>query len=552
MRTISADLHDVKGPHDKRFRRCVAGGHAALGLRAHYQQQLALARKECGFEYIRLHGLLHDDMGVYREEDGKPIYGRQHVDKFYDFLLDIGIRPLVEFSLMPKALASGEKTLFYWRGNITPPTSYDKWQELIRRAVLHWERRYGREEIRKWYFEVWNEPNLPGFWTGTQEEYFALYRAAAQAVKSVCADYRIGGPATAGMVWITDTINFCNENNVALDFITSHTYGVDGHFDATGKSVLFISNHPHALWKGVQNAHDEIRQSVMSDLELHVTEWGTSYSSRDPVHDSYYSAAYILSKLKLCEGAYESMAYWTFSDVFEELRPPMRPFHGGFGLVTLHGLKKAGYFSYQWLNQLGNAELACDDADAWICCDDRGVQALFWNYTHLEQDVHNQLFFSQDQPPKAKQPTQLKLAGLKPGPYELAVHRAGYRSNDVYSDYLDLGSPDTLSRDEVEAMRQRHSGAPEAIQRVTVAAAGSFSLYLELRDNDVIFVKLTETGASQESLPVYKTVSHALVDHMGVGQFVGLQTRMVRWIIRNKVLEVCRLMGWLLVAIDGT
>lgn len=496
-RIISADLKNVEGPHDKAFRRCVAGGHAALGLRADYREQLALARKECGFEYIRLHGLLHDDMGVYREEDGKPIYGWQHVDKFYDFLLDIGMRPLVEFSLMPKALASGEKTLFYWRGNITPPASLDKWQELIRQAVLHWEHRYGRDEIRKWYFEVWNEPNLKGFWAGSQDEYFALYRAAALGVKSVCTDYRIGGPATAGMAWIPDTIEFCHKNNVPLDFITSHTYGVDGHFDATGKSVLVISNHPHALWKGVHNAREQIRNSVMPDLEMHVTEWGTSYSSRDPVHDSYYSAAYILSKLKLCEGAHDSMAYWTFSDVFEELRPPMRPFHGGFGLVNLDGLKKAGYFSYQWLNQLGDTELACADADAWICSDDRGVQALFWKYTQLEQDVHNQIFFSRDLPPQSSEPTQLKLSGLKPGSYELAVRRAGYRSNDVYSDYLDLGSPDTLSRDEVEAMRQRHSGAPESIQRVTIGDDGTFSLDLELRDNDVIFVALHETGAIQ-------------------------------------------------------
>jgi len=497
MRTVSADMQKVKGSHDKMFRRCVGAGHAALGLRAAYRDQLAAARRECGFEYLRFHGLLHDDMGVYREEEGQPVYGWQYVDELFDSFLDVGARPFVELSFMPKALASGDGTVFSWGGNKTPPASLDKWEELIRRAVAHWEQRYGRDEVKKWYFEVWNEPNLPGFWSGSKDDYFALYAAAAKAVKSVCAEYRVGGPSTAGMAWILDTIEFCRKNSVPLDFISSHTYGVDGHFDETGKSVLHISNHPHALWKGVHNGREEIRASAMPDLELHVTEWSTSYSSRDPVHDSYYSAAYILSKLKRCEGAADSMSYWTFSDVFEELRPPMAAFHGGFGLVNLQGLKKPAYFSYKWLNEMGETELTCDDTDAWVCRDDRGVQVLFWRYTHLEQDAHNQVFFRRDLKPEGSEATRLKLSGLAPGPYEMAVYRVGYRSNDVYSDYLDLGSPDTLSREEVERMRGRHNGAPETVQRVSVGEDGTFVTDLTMRDNDVAFVTLTGTGLIQ-------------------------------------------------------
>jgi len=499
MRTISADMQKVEGPHDKMFRRCVGAGHALLGLRADYQDHLRMAREECGFEYIRLHGLLHDDMGVYREEEGEPVYGWQYIDKLYDFFLDIGIRPFVEFSFMPKALASGKETVFYWRGNKTPPASLEKWEELIRQAVRHWQRRYGRNEVAKWYFEVWNEPNLKGFWSGSQDDYFALYAAAAKGVKSVCADFRVGGPATAGMAWISDTIEFCRKNGAPLDFISSHTYGVDGHFDPTGKSVLYISNHPDALWKGVHNAREQIRGSAMPDLELHVTEWSTSYSSRDPVHDNYYSAAYILSKLKKCEGAADSMAYWTFSDVFEELRPAMEAFHGGFGLVNLQGLRKPAFFGHKLLNQLGDTELACSDTEAWVCRDDRGVQVLFWEYTQLEQDAHNQVFFSRDLPAKAKGPMRLVLSGLTAGSYEMAVHRVGYRCNDVYTDYLDLGSPNDLSREEIERLRARNNGAPEQVRRITVGEDGSFTTDIEMRENDVVLVTLSESGLSGPS-----------------------------------------------------
>lgn len=98
---------------------------------------------------------------------------------------------------MPEMLASGHETVFHFRGNVTPPADYDAWGRLIRKLVGHWVERYGIAEVSQWFFEVWNEPNLPVFWTGTQDDYFKLYGHTAQAIKTVDASLRVGGPATA-------------------------------------------------------------------------------------------------------------------------------------------------------------------------------------------------------------------------------------------------------------------------------------------------------------------------------------------------------------------
>ena len=318
---ILADYRSVKGPRDRFPQLVVGAGRAAEGLRADWQRDLAVVHRECGFEYIRMHGLLEDELGVYSEDkNGRPVYNFQYIDAIYDAILNTGMRPFVEFGFMPSRLASGNRTIFWWKGNVTPPRDYAKWEQLIQTLVQHWTTRYGRDEVRKWYFEVWNEPNLKdAFWTGDQTEYFKLYDATVRAVKSVSTEYRVGGPATAGRGWVKEMIEHATKARVPLDFITTHDYGVSsGALDEEGTQLLFLDPSPGAISSGVKEVREQIKTSALPNLPLHYTEWSTSYSPRDPVHDSYISAAYILSRLKGSEGHIQSMSYWTFTDIFEE------------------------------------------------------------------------------------------------------------------------------------------------------------------------------------------------------------------------------------------
>jgi hypothetical protein len=168
-RMIAVNYSDIKGKHRTFFSEVVGAGRAAEGLRADWQRDLDFVHRECGFKYIRFHGLLQDEMGVYSEhKNGQPIYNFQYVDALYDAILKIGMKPFVELSFMPRALASGGKTVFWWQGNTTLPKDYDKWERLSRALTQHWTERYGAEEVRQWYFEIWNEPNLDIFWSGDQ------------------------------------------------------------------------------------------------------------------------------------------------------------------------------------------------------------------------------------------------------------------------------------------------------------------------------------------------------------------------------------------------
>ncbi|MGA2679978.1 MAG: glycoside hydrolase [Sedimentisphaerales bacterium] len=510
-RMITADVGVEKGPLSQMFNLCVGAGRANEGLRADWQRQLAYVHRECGFRYLRFHGLLCDDMGVYSEDkNGQPVYNWQYIDELFDSMLNIGVKPFVEIGFMPSALASGQNTIFWWKGNVTPPKDYAKWEALVKALFTHWKERYGENEVATWYFEVWNEPNLDGFWLGSsakkgktdkefpeyaQQEYFKLYASTAKAIKAVSSRFRVGGPATAGCAWVPETIDFCVKNKVPIDFISTHHYCVNsGFLDENGTAGTILSQDPNAMSGRVHNVRRQIAESASPSLELHFTEWSSSYTPSDPIHDSYHSAAFILNSLRRSGSDPQSMSYWTFTDIFEENGPRTTPFHGGFGLINYQGINKPAFYAYQFLNRLGTIELKSNDEASLIAKDDKGaVQVLFWDFTitHPGEKVLNQDFYKRDLPPKRAMQTTLRISGLKSGRYAATLYKVGYRVNDAYATYCDLGSPSQLTRAQVAFIKDKNDGSPLDSKVVIVGDDGVFAGNYEVRENDVCLVTLS-------------------------------------------------------------
>ena len=494
-RYISADFDDVKGAKSETYFKCIGAGRANEGLRADWQRQMVDVQANFPYEYIRFHGLFHDDMGVLtKNEKGEMVYNFQYIDELYDFLLSVGIKPFVELSFMPEPLKSGEETIFWWKGNITPANSQEEWGKLIDKFVRHLTARYGEKEVESWYFEVWNEPNLNFFFTGTQEQYFEMYATTARAIKAIDEDYRVGGPATAGNAWITPLVDYAKANNVACDFITTHTYGVHGAgLDEFGVQQLRMNLNAFAVYDDVMKSRNEMNGIGKQDMELHYTEWNTSYSPKDLTHDTYFNAAYVLNTLRYTDEAAQSMSYWTFTDIFEEAGVPTSPFHGGFGLINLQGLRKPTYFAYKYLYELGETELTNSDKQSWVCKDDDGsIQVLAYNVTmptYGEKDFNNTIF-AVERIPAHLEPINVSLSNIPDGTYRLEVYYTGYKQNDIQTAWIELGSPNILLPAQEETLRLASLNTPQTLEVITIKD-GSFSQSFPMRENDVCFIKLT-------------------------------------------------------------
>jgi xylan 1,4-beta-xylosidase len=374
---------------DRYFFKMTAVARASDLLRAQVQRQLLLARRELGFEYLRFHGIFNDEMGILHPSgDGR--YNFTLIDEALDFLVDNGMKPFVELSFMPTAIASGDKTVFFYRGNVTPPREWEKWEALIDAFVGHLVRRYTLAEVRRWYFEVWNEPNISDFWSGSFEDYIRLYKISAQRIKAVDQDISVGGPALCSFQfseapsYLDRFLSACRAEALPLDFVSGHPYPVwvSMKDDAWAEEL----RGPDQTRKDMQWIRDFVRASAYPDAEIHLDEWNSTSNCHDLIHDTAFMAPFILRNYLSCQGLANSLCYWALSDCFEEAGVPGNEFHGGFGLLSKSGLKKPQYHAFMALRRLGDTVLA--QGDDFIITSDpdgEGFQALAWNYLHYDK-----------------------------------------------------------------------------------------------------------------------------------------------------------------------
>lgn len=490
MREIYASLKEEKGRLNRYFNHTVGAGRAGEIMRYTAALQLKETVKECGFRYIRFHGIFHEDMAVcLTDTDGTVRYNFQYTDMLFDFLLECGIRPFLELSFMPKCLAEGSQTLFFWSANVTPPADYEKWKDFIACFIRHITERYGEEEIKQWFFEVWNEPNHPSFFSKSSDinAYLKLYSETVAAIKSVNNDYKVGGPASAGMQWLDRLSKYCAENNVPLDFLSGHSYCTAGDFDEYGKKVLFLQNEFDSVINTVKY-HRTIADSA--SLPMYITEWSSSYSSRDPIHDCYINAPLVLNVIRNLDGYADSLSYWTYTDIFEEVTPPLTPFHGGFGLMNVQSFKKPTYYVYKFLNELGETELVSSDKCSYICRSADEVQVLFWNYVRQEQGKQNDMKFYQKLfPSNYREEVKVVIDGFAEGVYGIKAETIGYGKGDVYTVYTNGDYGSLASREKAEELKMASLPEMRSFES-KVSENGRLVLTVRTNDNQIDFIKI--------------------------------------------------------------
>ncbi len=400
-------------PQDKKdfphyWEMCVGSSNAYTALREDYRKQLLRAHDELGFEYVRFHGILDDRMSVLIQKTdhvGNPlglVYNFVNVDNIFDWLLDHGMKPFIELGFMPSAIASGDRTVFHYKGNITPPEDYKAWEELIGKLTDHLIDRYGIDEVRTWFFEVWNEPNLFFFFAGDQKEYFKLYESTARTIKSIDEKLQVGGPATSCNSWVKDTVDFCKANNVPLDFISTHHYPTDDPLWESGMDIIeffqTVKEDQRVYHRGVLEKMTKQVRDEAGDLPVYFTEWNTSAMTGDAQHDESYAAAMVAKTLADNDGLVEGYSFWTFSDIFEESGQLPGAYHGGFGLQTYAGVAKPVYRLFQLFHDLGSVRLGVESSDRdstleMIATETQdGYRIIAYNHNILNEPIQEEHF----------------------------------------------------------------------------------------------------------------------------------------------------------------
>ncbi len=483
-------------PLRKPWKSTIATGYAPLHLREDLQSHLAILQRAVGYQYCRFHGLFHDDMAVVaRRQDGSLAFRWAQVDKVFDSLLRVGLRPHVELSTMPVALASGTTTIDDWGWNTTPPRDYAEWGQLVGAFASHCLDRYGLDEIAQWYYEVWNEPNI-NFWTGTQGDYWHLYDVSAAALKAVSPRLRVGGPVTARAAWIPEMISHCSTKGVPLDFISTHIYLQDewvlypGLRGSPYKPGMFISDV-------VRDVRETVRRSAFPNLEIKWTEWnslvplpnGELVWDHNPSMDNASAAATVCDLAIAVDGDCDTFCWWDASDVFEEGGMPQSEFSGTYGLLTLNGLPKSTLNAFSFLNRLrgGRRELQHEDlapgCGLVATSEGESLQVLLW---HRDLSAYG---VGEQQPWAGT----LKMPWTESAKPMLLQERITAGAGSCYETWQSLGGPQNLSPSETRLL-EIHS-APEAQLFQPEAQNSRVTHDFQLAPGEVLYLELRPQGA---------------------------------------------------------
>jgi xylan 1,4-beta-xylosidase len=424
------------------WEKTFGSGRAVLSLRDDYRRDMRATKQATGFEYVRFHAILHDENGVYDEDQqGRPVYNFSYVDQIYDGLLQNGIKPYVEIGFMPRKLAANQTPHPFWYKPLpSPPSDPAKWAALIEGFTRHLEDRYGKDEVESWYFEVWNEPNID-FWNGEpkKETYFALYDVTAKAVKNVDAKLRVGGPATAQSAWVDDFIAHCVSNHIPFDFVSSHIYGNENTVDVFGKPMPILRRD--MVGAAVKKVFDQVKASAAPDTPIFWSEYNATYMNQQQVTDSAFIGPWLANNIRECSGLTEMMSYWTFSDVFEEQGVVKTPFYGGYGLIAERGIPKAAFNAFALLHQLGDQRLNIPQHDALVTkTKDGGLAIALWNYAEPDQAVPSKTFV-------------LDLHAMKAKRYRTQI--VDPKHGSALEIWRQMGSPASPTLEQIATLKQR-------------------------------------------------------------------------------------------------
>ncbi|MCT2536730.1 helix-turn-helix domain-containing protein [Aquibacillus koreensis] len=515
--TRTIDVTNYLHKIDRSFTRLSTFGFAPHALRKDFYDQLKQIQGDIGFEYIRFHGIFSDQLMVYNERsDGSFYFNFNHIDSLLDNLLDAHVKPFIEIGFMPKDLASTEKKIFWWDAFVSPPKEMDRWIRLLDAFFRHVMNRYGLQEVRTWYFEFWNEPEVQHFWGGTRQEFFTFYAESYRCIKAIDPELKIGGFGTINFskhqTWLSEFDAFAEKEKVGVDFFSFHVYNLSKNSSSKPKSIEIVSGmdltgtvmqkvaesnsimlgDEHNFSKIIDDMIHQSKELVTLNQERWITEWNANTDSRDLLHDTCYMGAFITKNVIENFEKVKGMGFWTFTDIFDEFQLEQPLFHGGFGLMTYNGIKKAGYHAFYFLSKLGDY-LVTKLEDMIVTKSGEDYQILLFNYSHPNH-LYRSFDYSQLSPTsrykvfedERVKSIQLTLEGLH-GEYIIKKQYVNRHQGSSYDAWVDTGAPSDMDDDTINYMKGR---AEPGVKIQHISAQNNYRLETFLHPHEIQLIEI--------------------------------------------------------------
>ncbi len=487
-------------------------------LMAPIQEQLRTLQKEIGFRYIKFHGILDDSMMLYNEDQkGNPYLTYQYVDQVIDFLLSIHLKPLIQFSFMPKALAKDPSTtIFYNPVILSEPKDYSKWAFLITNLTKHLIDRYELEEVKTWLFSFWNVPFKSYIFAFDNDEIaYELYRITRSCVKECSNQLSFGTPSYGSLDFnnpeFYNFLNYCQTNQCFPDFYNIHCYPVKTSTSkdqatfgvSTNNDSIILSEDPDYMANTIANLKKNL--SPYPKLPIYITEWAGTSSHRDWLNDTCYRSSYIVKNILENYDQVSSFGNWCLSDTLEELPYDNQLFHGELGLFTNCGIKKPAYYAFTFLHKLMNT-LVEKGPGYFVTTNQKGDYVIIlYNYIHISPLYAKGVLFNVTFLDRynafvdpAPMDIDLILTNAENGTYTFSEHILNRQSGSAFDEWVRMGAIPLRTEEEITTLQGR--SIPRISKTVINVNNKRINYYAKLEPHEIRLLEIRKDRFAESAI----------------------------------------------------
>jgi len=392
---VSADINVPKQTLKHHWKKFIGVARAKDLIYGEVQEMLRQLQQTVCFSYVRFHGIFSDDMMVcQRNRDGRLQFNFTLVDKALDFILSIGLKPLIQFSFMPAAIARDPNhTVFANPVVVSMPSCMDEWNQLVYQFLMHIRLRYGKSEMQTWLFSVWNEPDtsMDMFGFADINDYFKLYQNTWHTTKSFDPALKFGTPSLFPATedsykWLRSYLRFTRDKKCPPEFLDVHYYS-DNFLDlppfaATFSSPARCNADSEHFSKFLDRLDRFTDDEGLSELPVYITEWNWTVSHRNLINDTCFKASYLIKNFLENYDRVQAIGYWALSDFLDESLHAQELFHGGVGLFTTNGIPKPSYHAMAMLSRLGDTLIDSGSGYFITRRKDESIAIILYNYEH--------------------------------------------------------------------------------------------------------------------------------------------------------------------------
>lgn len=463
------------------------------------QKQIEILHEGLGFEYVRFWGLYTEEFYLNADIKGRK-YNFIKLDRVLDFLVERKLRPFFEFGDKPyQIIKTLDNYIAYKKAEIIFETA-EEYGVFIRNIMVHCMKRYGSSEVQTWCFEICYNPESMNI-----SEYVDYFKAAYKAVKDWAPKARIGGGGfnmSRHTEKIRRILKKWSAEKIVPDFISLYSYHYvpyarQGESGSTEKKWKRALDNQY-LYNQIQIAKDILKEENYQTVEVYVTEWSLTNSSREMLNDVCFKGAYILKEMIDTIGCIEKIGYFTMMDTFSEYYDSAGVLDGGGGIITRNGIQKPGYHAFCFWQQIGNylikKEQDClitsnNHDEYYIVCHNY-KNSTFRYYLNMGNNVGynaEDIFLNYE-----SLEFWIILEGVKNGTYRGHVESVNTSQGSVYDEWIKMGEPDEVDKKEEEFLR--NVSVPRVYVEKYNIADHRISLHFKLQPNEIRYIKIQYIG----------------------------------------------------------